>query len=1130
MSGTGTVRRGGIGRQISMRKTWKQRTASAFFGMMLGVLIPTLALGADATLLPNAKQQYLDDAGNPVASGSVGYYIPSTSTKKTVWQDAGKATPQTNPVPLDAAGRPQPGGQTYGDGLYRQVVKDANNLVIWDATTTSTGSGSGGGGIPSSEGVMVGTIILWTNTTLPAQYLYTAGQAVSRTTYSALLTAITYSIPVLCQSGIASISVPTAISDNTPIGAAVEASCLVPGTVVASKNTGQLTLSTSATATVSVNARIFPWGDGDRSTTFNVPDSRGRVFAGRGNMGGVSAGRLTTPVYGTNPDASGAVGGNQTTTLDTPNLPPYTPSGVNGSSTSSGLFLQGGASDNFASITGSGQFNNLTKANVVSPGPTFFGTAQGGISTPLRTVQPTVTADYIIKAFPDDSPTGPGVSSIGGMTGVIACGSNITCTANTISLGNFGNGLPLIGQGLGQPIGTGTVTGTDGSTRFVTADSSTYIAGNCGQWVSNEKMGSAPFPCGTGTTVANTDVFHSPGDFTPGVTTSLTVPNTPTSQESTFVIIDGSDYTPGDTWTLSGSTINFTTPIQTNVQTIVIRSFTPAIIPTWVTAIVAPAGNLTGNIVLGNGLSASGQTINATIGDNLLNNSSFGLNTLISTVLVSATPTTPQAVPITGFSTVGGANSNAAQFGTSGSVGPNGVGGLTPGKLVAILGSNHAAISFTATVTGGTTITATAPVFSQSQGDIFWITGGTNTSPRTQFKVVSTTGGGTILTVNGALVNEASKTFTAQVIQGGYAIDPTVNGMPQAGNPYASAFYYYPLQVSAIGTNVFNASMAGYNLNAGTSSAATAWEVTNGVQGTGSPAGPDWWLTTSTLSWYKMRGYDWDGITIVNKPGELYSVKIVKGSTAAEDFYYDLTATNPAQAGQLNASGLAQFKGKTVDKGGYLWCDTASVGRLFIDDGITRTYSAYATPGSFQWVEISATLSASATAAKAGLNLGGGVSGKQCIYTQPMAVLGKGPIGEGNYKRAPWGFKMFYNHINPFYYIGRTVPVSAYINIEQETLGLIPTGFGSIQSDVEAYNSFVLTQGYLTNNQFQEMSALTFYNQTISTVKNVNTGTVGVGTRMVQDGTFSFWQDTHFLHVDDARINLNIDYYGGNYQ
>ena len=69
-----------------MKKTFLQRLKSAVFGTIMGLCVPTLVLAQTATLLPNAKQQYLDAAGNPVAGGSVTYYVPGTTTKKTVWQ------------------------------------------------------------------------------------------------------------------------------------------------------------------------------------------------------------------------------------------------------------------------------------------------------------------------------------------------------------------------------------------------------------------------------------------------------------------------------------------------------------------------------------------------------------------------------------------------------------------------------------------------------------------------------------------------------------------------------------------------------------------------------------------------------------------------------------------------------------------------------------------------------------------------------------------------------------------------------------------------------------------------------------------------------------------------------------
>lgn len=52
-------------------------------------------------------------------------------------------------------------------------------------------------------------------------------------------------------------------------------------------------------------------GAGDGSTTFNVPDMRGRVALGRDNMGGTPANRVTEAVSGLTATSLGAVGGDQ---------------------------------------------------------------------------------------------------------------------------------------------------------------------------------------------------------------------------------------------------------------------------------------------------------------------------------------------------------------------------------------------------------------------------------------------------------------------------------------------------------------------------------------------------------------------------------------------------------------------------------------------------------------------------------------------------------------------------------------------------------------------------------------------------------------------------------------------------
>jgi microcystin-dependent protein len=65
------------------------------------------------------------------------------------------------------------------------------------------------------------------------------------------------------------------------------------------------------------------YGAGDGSTTFNVPDFRGRVGAGQDDMGGTSANRLTGLAGGVNGDTLGAAGGEQAHILGQSEIPAH---------------------------------------------------------------------------------------------------------------------------------------------------------------------------------------------------------------------------------------------------------------------------------------------------------------------------------------------------------------------------------------------------------------------------------------------------------------------------------------------------------------------------------------------------------------------------------------------------------------------------------------------------------------------------------------------------------------------------------------------------------------------------------------------------------------------------------------
>lgn len=65
------------------------------------------------------------------------------------------------------------------------------------------------------------------------------------------------------------------------------------------------------------------YGSGDGSTTFNLPDMRGRVPAGLDNMGGTAASRLTATVLSA-ANTLGATGGTQTHTMTSAEMPSHT--------------------------------------------------------------------------------------------------------------------------------------------------------------------------------------------------------------------------------------------------------------------------------------------------------------------------------------------------------------------------------------------------------------------------------------------------------------------------------------------------------------------------------------------------------------------------------------------------------------------------------------------------------------------------------------------------------------------------------------------------------------------------------------------------------------------------------------
>lgn len=122
------------------------------------------------------------------------------------------------------------------------------------------------------------------------------------------------------------------------------------------------------------------YGAGDGSTTFNLPDLRGRVAAGKDNMGGTAAGRLTNSGTG-NPgiDGStlGAAGGADRHQLTAAQMPSHTHNVNNAASTTVG---------------GAYTTASLNTANGLQPVTVSAGSDQAHPNT-----QPTIVLNHIIK-------------------------------------------------------------------------------------------------------------------------------------------------------------------------------------------------------------------------------------------------------------------------------------------------------------------------------------------------------------------------------------------------------------------------------------------------------------------------------------------------------------------------------------------------------------------------------------------------------------------------------------------------------------------------------------------------------------------------------------------------------------
>lgn len=281
-----------------------------------------------------------------------------------------------------------------------------SGILYYSITDTNTGNDpavSTSNWIPYDT-TRPGVLVPFAGLTAPFGYLLCDGSAISRTTYAALFNAIAIYVTGTTSNGSSLIS---AMSSTAGLVAGMPFSGpnIPAGSVILSVDSSvQIHISQNATANGSgVGLIAAPWGVGDGLTTFNVPDLRGRVIAGRDDMGGSAANRLVNVIAG---NRLGNAGGTDTVTLSTAQIPSHTHPVSATTGTESAAHAHGGVAVAYSPngnhgddpqgpwLAQPGTSSTENAAHTHSFSTTSGGTGSGGSHSNL---QPTAVANFMIK-------------------------------------------------------------------------------------------------------------------------------------------------------------------------------------------------------------------------------------------------------------------------------------------------------------------------------------------------------------------------------------------------------------------------------------------------------------------------------------------------------------------------------------------------------------------------------------------------------------------------------------------------------------------------------------------------------------------------------------------------------------
>jgi microcystin-dependent protein len=314
------------------------------------------ATTTDAGFMSAADKQKVHDRAHAIASETDHSDIDNANKadgRVLVWRDASSAHVYEDP----AAASVDPASETV-----------QGKVELATAAETDTGTDNARAVHPAGLYPLVpaGRMEPYAGFDAPSGWLLCNGAAVSRATYSRLFGVMTKTTTGTTVTGSSAVTVTS--SSGMVAGMPVEGPGIALGaTVLSVINATQITLSEEAGAGSGAGTiRVLPFGKGDGSTTFNVPDSRGRTLIGAGQGSALTNRRL------------GATTGQESVSLSVAEMPTH--SHTTGFNTNNNTTQTGGG----VRLAGSG-----TDVNI--------GTSSAGGGGAHENMQPSLAVNYIVK-------------------------------------------------------------------------------------------------------------------------------------------------------------------------------------------------------------------------------------------------------------------------------------------------------------------------------------------------------------------------------------------------------------------------------------------------------------------------------------------------------------------------------------------------------------------------------------------------------------------------------------------------------------------------------------------------------------------------------------------------------------